>query len=405
MSSINESPRTVICESDQPEKSSKTDHSGLSIVPYYEEIAFENFGIKVSTGDPLATSKHKCAFQEPLKKDTSGTSTVERDTLEHSHRSSHMSEIDVQLHSENEAVSTIEVHSPTQKDRNKLYMNIHEMDESGESSETDEERMFIQTAATPVESKKSCGTDKGINEVNSVECESMITYTHNQWRRCITGQKPVKIEEPESQMQDVDEAEATIQPYPSSNDTKEQLENGSRKNHEDTFDVVGDRDIHLYDESEPELPERGYLADIDFIVNELGTNLCTSPELPATAYQEKQKVSAYNNIDETLTLASEASGGPILNSDENSEDHNGADWYQDQLHASNLESSDSDVYVNYPQLEAQLTSVSHIRPSSDYQSLYQPCTDNQKTKFREPILCGSCCIQTIYIKFWAFIAD
>ncbi len=392
MSIINESPCAVICETDQPEKSCKTDHSGLSTAPYYEEIDFDNFGIKLSTRDPIAISKHKCAFQETLKKDTSSKSTMERDTLEHSHQSSHTSEIDVQLHSENETVSTIEVdlHSPTRKDRNKLYMNMYGMDESGENSETDEERMFIQTAATPVQSKQLYSTDEGvidINEVDSVECESMITYTHNQWRRSITGHK---LEEPESQMQSVDEKEAAIQPYPPSKDTKEQLfensDNGLRKcshDDEDTSDVVGDQDIHPYDESEPELPERGYLEDIGFIVNELGMNLCTLPELPATAYQEKQKVSAYN-IGETLTLASEANGGPILSSDENSEDHNGAagwsacstdPFYHDQLHASNLESSESgDVYVNVdcPQLETQLTSVSQIRPNSDYQGLYQP---------------------------------
>jgi hypothetical protein len=386
---INESPRAVICETDQPVKSCKTDHSGLSTAPYYEEINFENFGIKLSTRDPLAISKHKCAFQETLKKDTSGKSTMERDTLEHSHQSSYTSEINVQLHSENETVSTIEVHSPTRKDRNKLDVNMHEMDESGRNSEMDEERTLTQTVTTPVESKQSRSTDRGIidiNEVNSVECESMITYTHDQWRRCITGQKPVKTEDPESQMQDVDEKEAAIQPYPSSNDTKEQLENsdnGSSKrshNHEETSDVVGDQDIHRDDESEPELPERGYLADIDFVVNELGTNLCTLSELPATAYQEKQKVSACN-VGETLTLASEANGDPILNSDENSEDHSDAarsacntdPFYHDQLHASNLDSSDSgDVYVNCPQLETQLTSVSQIRPNSDSQCLYQP---------------------------------
>ena len=69
----------------------------------------------------------------------------------------------------------------------------------------------------------------------------------------------------------MDEKEPTLQLYPPSNDTKEQLEdsdNASRKfshNQEEKSaqdDASGDQDIQVYEESEPELPERGHLEYI-----------------------------------------------------------------------------------------------------------------------------------------------
>lgn len=88
-----------------------------------------------------------------------------------------MSEIDIELQSENETASTNEVHSTTQKDGHKFDVKTHEIGESRENSETDER---TQTSATPVESKQSCSTDGsiiGVDEVDSVDCESLITYT------------------------------------------------------------------------------------------------------------------------------------------------------------------------------------------------------------------------------------
>ena len=74
--------------------------------------------------------------------------------------------------------------------------------------------------------------------INFVDYESLVTYTQVQRRRCgITRQKSVKIEDPESQIQTLNEKIAPIQP--SSNDTKEQLvdlDSGSRTfchNHEE----------------------------------------------------------------------------------------------------------------------------------------------------------------------------
>ena len=58
-----------------------------------------------STEDTLTTSKHKWGSQERLKKDTSDNSAItESVTFKHSYQSSHMSEIDIELYSENETV-------------------------------------------------------------------------------------------------------------------------------------------------------------------------------------------------------------------------------------------------------------------------------------------------------------
>lgn len=80
--------------------------------------------------------------------------------------------------------------------------------------------------------------------INFVDYESLVTYTQVQRRRCgITRQKSVKIEDPESQIQTLNEKIAPIQP--SSNDTKEQLlvdlDSGSRTL---IFVIIMKRNLH-----------------------------------------------------------------------------------------------------------------------------------------------------------------
>ena len=98
-----------ISETDhEPEESCKPDHNRQSI-----EDDYENFGIieVKSIEDTLITSKRKWGSQESLKKDTSDNSAItESVTVKRSYQSAHMSEIDIELYSENEMVSTNEIY-------------------------------------------------------------------------------------------------------------------------------------------------------------------------------------------------------------------------------------------------------------------------------------------------------
>ena len=85
-----------------------------------------------STEDTLTTSKRKWGSQEHLKKDTSDNSAItESVTVKRSYQSSHMSEIDIELYSESETVSTNEIDSTAQKDGHKLDIKMHETNEAG----------------------------------------------------------------------------------------------------------------------------------------------------------------------------------------------------------------------------------------------------------------------------------
>ena len=347
MISNKESAFLIVSQVGESEKSCKSGNTRLSMVHEYEEVDLEDFGIERK--DPSATSMPiKWRSQErlaELKKGTHGKSTkMERVTLKHLYQSSHISEINVQLHSDIETSSTSDTHSTTQKDGNTTcVMKVHDTDESKESLERDDLKEKLQTTAIPVKSKPSCTTDTDINEVKAVDSESLIACTHDQWS--------------------------------------------------------GNQDIHLDEDSEPEFPERGHCEDTDFVVNEFDTIL---PELPARAYledidfvskefdfffkrkprdQEKQKASAcINDVSKTLKFVSETNEIPALNSDENNEDQNSAalsaynidPCNHDQLLASNQCSNpESDVYVNCPPLEAQQTSASQQATNSS-EVQYQP---------------------------------
>ena len=164
-------------------------------------------------------------------------------------------------------------------------------------------------------------------------------------------------------------------------------------------DTCGDRGFHLDEESEPELPERGYLEDIDFVVSEFDMILRKNPELPARAYledidflsnefelffrrksrrQEEQKISACSsNTSETSELVSEVSG---RDSDENTAAEDQDDDYTflsewsvhcDHFHEP-LSSSQHSNPDNHPPLKALRTSASQSMASDSSESEYQP---------------------------------
>ena len=107
--------------------------------------------------------------------------------------------------------------------------------------------------------------------------------------------------------------------------------------------------------------------------------LRTNPELPARANLSSKEPASYN-LGEGLKYVSEANGGPgpILNNDENDENHNGAAWSacntdsydHDQLRTPNQWPHSEEVYVNdFPQLEAESTSGTANPSKSQYQPL------------------------------------
>ena len=179
-------------------------------------------------------------------------------------------------------------------------------------------------------------------------------------------------------------------------------------------DTCGDQDIHLDEESEPEIPERGYLEDIDFVVSEFDLILRSNPELPARAYledidfvskefelffrrksrhQEEQKISARNNnASETLELAPEANGSQLLNSDKTTEyqnddyaclsqlsvcNTNPCDHFHEPLSSS--QRSNPDV-ANHPLLKAPRTLPSHCMASDLSESQYQPLISTTRSQ-------------------------
>ena len=175
-------------------------------------------------------------------------------------------------------------------------------------------------------------------------------------------------------------------------------------------------------ESEPQLPERGYLEDIDFVVNEFDMIIRTKPELPARAYledidfvckefefffrrksskdrlEEKQKVADCSaNASETLELTSEANG--LLNSEETPEDEdddynflsqlsvldtNPCDNFQEPADSFN-QCSTPDVYINYPLMKQPHTSAESATScveNESSESQYQPLIS---TTMQDPV--------------------
>ena len=176
-------------------------------------------------------------------------------------------------------------------------------------------------------------------------------------------------------------------------------------------DTCGNQDIHLDEESEPEIPERGYLEDIDFVVSEFDLILRSNPELPARAYledidfvskefelffrrksrhQEEQKISARNS--ETLELAPEANESQLLNSDETTEDQSDDYACLSQLSVCNTSPSShfhepcsssqrsNPNVVNHPLLKAPRTLPSHCMASDLSESQYQPLISTTRSQ-------------------------
>ena len=181
-------------------------------------------------------------------------------------------------------------------------------------------------------------------------------------------------------------------------------------------DVCADQGIRLNEGSEPDLPERGYLEDIDFVVNEFDVILHTNPELPARAYLEdidfvskefdlffkkkprhqnleEQKGSTCGSGSEISKFVREANESPLLNSGENTEDQNDDYAALSQLnvspcdHCLPLVSSQSSnpggTYVNHHLLKGPHTSTSHWETNSS-KGQYQPViarTQDPKSKY------------------------
>ena len=166
--------------------------------------------------------------------------------------------------------------------------------------------------------------------------------------------------------------------------------------------------------SEPKLPERSYLEDIDFVVNEFDMILCAKPKLPARAYledidfvckdfeflfrrkskdqlEEEQKESDFSaNASETLELTSEVNGSRgLLKSEETPEDEDDDYNYLSQLliHHTNPcdnfhepavnsnQCSTPDMYVNHPLVKQPRTSAESASlrmETNSSENQYQP---------------------------------
>ena len=399
------------------------------------------------------TSKLKSTEQKVHNR----SAVMEMVTLKYPHQSPHMNEYSdrhVQLHSDSKSISINEVHSTTQKDKNSTFVvKMHDMGESkGESKRQLPRRdnlkvktVKAETAVKPIKSKPSSSTIVNErkykrdtkNEAKILDCEPVITHTHviDRQRGWNTKQNSAKVNDlgPDSIAQNVgarkENKETIWQPsskVSSTNTFKEDSvtqkwnERGNHKHevHQDKFNghaqVIACRyqdnlQQFLNAESEPEIPERGYLEDIDFVVNEFDMIFRTNPELPARAYledtdfvskefdlffkrnQEKQKAESMcgngASTSETpkFVLDSEANESPILNSDDTTGDQNGAtmsvsntypcDRYQPLLFSQ--PSNPGDVYVNHSLLEAPHTSTSQWATDSS-EGQYQPLITRQQ---------------------------
>jgi hypothetical protein len=152
-------------------------------------------------------------------------------------------------------------------------------------------------------------------------------------------------------------------------------------------------DIH---ECEPELPERGYLEDIDFVVSEFDMILHTTPKLPAREYLKDidfvskelffRRKSSHQFEEEPLWSTELDSDANESNSDVITKvkhdypflsempvhNQNPCDHEFEPLMISSKERSSPDVYVNHP-LNTPHTSVSQCNLATDSsESQYQP---------------------------------
>ena len=175
--------------------------------------------------------------------------------------------------------------------------------------------------------------------------------------------------------------------------------------------TFGNQDIT--EESEPELPERGYLEDIDFVVSEFDMILRRNPELPARAYLEDidfickefnfffRKKSRHQLKEEPKISCHSAEFDPEAdgsNSDattEDDEDDDNAFLSEVTVLNKNIpcdhepptinskQHSDPVVYINHPLLNVPHTSASHGMASENQ---CQPLMS--ATTMQDPSSCG-----------------
>ena len=326
MSSNQESTKScvIVSQTDEPEKSCKPHNNALS-------YGYEDFRVEVKCKNTLATSKHTWGSQASLKEDISGDLST---TIEFKNLSSHQpSNLNLQLHSENETASTKEVHSITQINGNDVKM--HDIEgESRENLDTDKER--LQTTAT---TEQLCSTDSQWNN-GSGKFEDTFAQPD------AVGGHDIHVDEesePESAYIHLEDVSFAVHELPTD----------------------------LHPTPGHELPARASIEDSYFV-------------FPRNQEEQNSLACGNNSVSETVKFISDANESQILSSDENNENHNcGAALStcntdpcdHNQIHASNWCSNPEDLYVNQPLwlLEAndQQISVSQKATNSSKHQ-YQP---------------------------------